>query len=172
MNSSGNTDNFQLPDYKELQRNIDLVIGKIGLQNTIFLLTNFINATSIPVHETQRLQMVSQYLITECIKVFELNDRMFFTSGIREYREARMACYHLLKKYTGASYSKIAEDFGLTKRNVLYNCTKCDERLSVPFYYQSFQEKYDALEKCIIHFISKLNTEHEGSFKGSTTSTK
>lgn len=159
MNPAEAINDNQAPDYKDLQRTIDVVIGKIGLQNTIFLLTNFINATSIPVHQTQRLQMVSQYLITECIQLFELNDKTFFTSGIREYREARMACYHLLKKYTGASYSKIAEDFGLTKRNVLYNYRKCDERLSVPYYYPSFLEKYDALEKRIIHFISKLNTQ-------------
>ncbi|MDW3191939.1 MAG: hypothetical protein R8G66_06230 [Cytophagales bacterium] len=146
-------------NYESLQRQIDVVIGKIGLHNTIFLLSTFIDETSIPVEQTQRLQMISQYLITRAIDVFELKEKMFFTSAIQEYREARMACYHLIKKYTGVSYSKIAEDFGLTKRNVLYNCNKCEERLSVPYYYQSFVDKYAILEKSIIKITSKLTKE-------------
>jgi len=145
-------------DYGQLQQHIDQVIGQIGLEKTIGLLTHFIDDTHIPVHETQRLKMVSQFLVNTCIEVFELQDKAFFTSGIQEYREARMACYHLLKKYTGASYSKIAEDFGLTKRNVLYNHNKCEERLSVPYYYADFNQRYSLVEDRMIQFISKLHT--------------
>lgn len=144
-------------DYGLLQQHIDRVIGQIGLEKTICLLTHFIDDTHIPVHQTQRLKMVSQFLVTTCIGVFELQDKAFFTSAISEYREARMACYHLLKKYTEASYSKIAEEFGLTKRNVLYNHSKCEERLSVPFYYADFNKRYDLVEDSIIQFISKLH---------------
>lgn len=145
----------QAPDYQELQENIDYVLGKIGLKNTIYLLGCFVDATQIPIHETQKLKITSQYVIIQCIEVFELEESEFFTSGIREYREARMACFHLIRKYSGASHAKIGEHLGLTKRNILYACEKCEERLSV---YKSFRQKYEVIERSVIHFISKLNT--------------
>lgn len=144
------------PDYIELQRQVDAVIGKIGLRNTIFLLTSFMDTARVPIHKPHRFRVIGQYLILTAIQLFELEDKLFFSSGIEEYRQARMACFHLLRKYTGTSHAKMAKDFGLTKRNVVYNCAKCEERLSVPYYYTTFVEKYEALEKSLIHFISKL----------------
>ncbi|MFY0689126.1 MAG: hypothetical protein JXQ90_18295 [Cyclobacteriaceae bacterium] len=146
-------------NYSDFQKKVDAVVGKLGLHNAAFLLDSFIDNTSVSMQETQRLEIVSRFLIMEGIKVFELQEKLFFTSGIQEYREARMACYHLIKKYTGASHAKIAEDFGLTKRNVLYSCEKCKERLSVSYFYENFCQKYDLLEKRIIHFISKLTDQ-------------
>ena len=153
--------NKTLNNYSKLQQQIDQVIGKIGLDKTIFLLSSFIDSSDIAVSQPQKFQMLSRYLITECIRVFELNDKLFFTSNIQEYRDARMVCYHLLKKYTGLSYSKIAEDFGLTKRNILYGAKKCEEKLSVPYYYEGFVEKYDLLESTFLQFISKLSPKVE-----------
>ena len=153
--------NKTLNNYSKLQQQIDQVIGKIGLDKTIFLLSSFIDSYNIAVSQPQKFQMLSRYLITECIRVFELNDKLFFTSNIQEYRDARMVCYHLLKKYTGLSYSKIAEDFGLTKRNILYGAKKCEEKLSVPYYYEGFVEKYDLLESTFLQFISKLSPKAE-----------
>ena len=150
---------YRANDYGKLQNQIDLVIGKIGLKNTLFLLEGVLDSSGIPVTENQQFQLISQYLITECIKVFELKEQLFFTSSIQEYREARMISFHLLKKYSEASYAKIGENLGLTKRTVLYNHNKCAERLSVPFYYKVFVNKYETLEKCLLLFISKLNAK-------------
>ncbi|MEM9341124.1 MAG: hypothetical protein AAGA66_20495 [Bacteroidota bacterium] len=159
--------------YRELQNCVDELIGKLGVENTIYLLRSFMDAARIPMDATQRMRILSRYLITECIRFYGLKDRMFFTSNAEEYRESRMICYHLLKKYTDASYSKIAEDFGVSKRNVVYTYKKCDERLSVPYYYPAFITNYQTLEKRTIHFITKLTTTINGRRnEGNTAGTR
>ena len=145
--------------YKDLQESIDQVIGKIGLNKTIFLVDSFIQATTIPVEQTHKVKIISQFLIVQGVDVFELNHDDFFSSKIPEYREARIACFHLIKKYTGCSYSKLGEHFGLTKRSMMYSCERCKDRLSVPFFYKSFNEKYEILENRTIQFISKITTQ-------------
>lgn len=144
-------------NYQNLQKTLDQVIGKLGLSKTIELLEGFIGNTSISANQTERIKLISAYITSQCISIFDLNDQAFFDSKITEYRDGRMACYHLFKKYTECSYAKIGEHFGQAKRNVMYYSNKCDEVLSVPQFYPVFIEKYNALEKCIIQFISRLN---------------
>jgi chromosomal replication initiation ATPase DnaA len=154
-----NTYSTQSFSYHDLQNIIDRIIGKIGLSNTIVLLEQVIQEGSVSIAGGEKNKLISAYLVSRCLTTFDLIDSEFNHSTVREYREARMACFHLLKKYTEASYAYIAQQFDQKKRNVLYSCQKCDDMLSVPQFHRSFIERYQALERNILEFIPKLNTK-------------
>ena len=78
------------------------------------------------------------------------------TSQITEYREARWVLYHLIAKHSGNTHARIAEEFGLTKRNIQYACKECDKKLSIASYYPDFKNKYDKVEKAILNLLSQL----------------
>lgn len=149
-------------NYSTLQENLDEVIGKIGLCRTIELVKSFINNCSIDVNETEKFKLIAAYIISQTIDVFDLNEKEFYTSRIREYREARMACFHLLKQYTDCSYAKIGEPFQQKKRNIIYFCQKCNDMLSIPEFFEVFVNRYKTLENRIMLFISKLSATHAG----------
>lgn len=149
-------------NYSTLQENLDEVIGKIGLCRTIELIKSFINNCSIDVNETEKFKLIATYIISQTIEIFDLNEKEFYTSRIREYREARMACFHLLKQYTDCSYAKIGESFHQKKRNIIYFCQKCDDMLSIPTFFEVFVNRYKTLENRIMLFISKLSAAHAG----------
>lgn len=143
-------------NYIQLQENLEKALGKIGLANTIKLLQNVISDECAKEGDIERTKVVAEYIIAQAIRVFDLNPKKFYTSNIREYREARMAVYHLLRKYTTGSYSKIGERFSQHKRNVIYFCNKCSETLSVARFHPVFYDRYKAIEHQTITFISKL----------------
>ncbi len=143
-------------NYTTLQQSLDVVLGKIGLPKTVKLLCSFISNSSLSTTQVEKLKLVTTYIISQAIVIFDLNEEEFYDSRIPEYREARMACYHLLKKYTDSSYSKIGERFGLKKRQVLYYHQKCEEMLSISQYYKAFTAKYKDLEELTIEFIAKF----------------
>lgn len=144
-------------DYNDLQRCLDKVVGKLGLQKTIRLLDSFIDNAAITLPENSRFRLLTEYVISCAIKVFDLKAEEFFTSRKLEYREARMVCYSLIKKYTDSTYPKIAELFGQNERRVLYFTVKVQDRLSLPEYYREFIIRHDAVERKVIEFIGKLN---------------
>jgi hypothetical protein len=142
--------------YTELQTSLDKVIGKIGVERTKYLLDTFINNTTIKHNEREKIKMMSQYLISLAIKVFELEEPIFFISAITEYRDARYCCFHLLRKYTQDSYPKIGLTFQSSSRIVMYGCTATDERLNFPKVHAKFIHHYTLLESRLIEFISKI----------------
>lgn len=143
--------------YTELQLSIDKVIGKIGVERTIHLLDTFIQNTTITQNEQEKIKMISQYLISLAIKVFELNESIFFSSSVTEYRDARYCCFHLLRKYTKDSYPKIALMYSSSSRVVMYGCSVTEERLNFPKVHSRFMRNYGLLESKLIEFISKID---------------
>lgn len=144
-------------NYHDLQQSIDTLIGKFGLHKTIEVIDSLSNNTELQSKDSQKVKLLLVFIISQSIEVFNLEEEKFYTSTIQEYREARMACYFLLKKYTDASYAKIGDSFQQSKRAILYNYHKCDEILSIPQFYKPFVEKFKILENNIINFIAKLN---------------
>lgn len=145
------------PDYSDLQQSVDTLIGKFGLVKTIEVINNLSGNAQLKSSDTQKVKLLVVYIISQSIQIFDLQEPEFYTSTIQEYRDARMACYFLLKKYTDTSYAKIGESFKQSKRAVMYNYHKCDEILSIPQFYKPFVEKFKILENNIINFIAKLN---------------
>ncbi|MBS1635386.1 MAG: hypothetical protein JST26_05640 [Bacteroidetes bacterium] len=144
-------------DYHRLQSGIDKVIGKIGLQRTIFLLDSFINNTTITQNEQEKIKMVTSYLVNLAVRVYDLNAELFYISQERSYRDARMCCFHLLRKYTDDTFSKIGLSFGCSERSVIYGHTVSEERLSMPKGNMAFVANYTLLESKLIEFIGKIN---------------
>ena len=142
-------------DYDDLQYHIDRVVGKIGLQKTIILLRSFVEKTQLKPSKNNG-PLLYAFLKKEAIALFDISEEGFCSNSTTEYREARMACYHLYHKYTDYSYSKVAQVFDTGKRNIIYYKQKVDERLTIPQYYKSFMERYEKLEEKTIQFISKL----------------
>ena len=157
LNFSTTTSDVAIQDYLTLQKRLDAVIGKIGLSKTIQLIEGFIDNSSIKVNEVEKFKLITAYIISQTIDIFDLKEDQFYTSKIREYRDGRMACFHLLKHYTDCSYAKIGEAFNQKKRNILYFCQKCDEMLSIPQFYRVFTDRYMSLENRVISFIAKLS---------------
>lgn len=143
-------------DYGMLQRNLDRVIGLIGLPRVNSMICSFIDNSSIQTSEIEKLKLITAYVISQSIIIFDLDESQFYESKVDEYREARMACYHLLAKYTKSTHGKIGERFGRKKHNVRYAYEKCEEMLSIPEYYKSFIEKYECLENQLIVFLAKF----------------
>lgn len=144
-------------DYHDLQQSIDSLIGKFGLQKTIEVIDSLTSNTELTTQDKEKVKLLLVFIISQSIDVFDLKEENFYTSSVQEYREARMSCYYLLKKYTDSSYAKIGENFNQSKRAILYNYHKCDEILSIPQFYKPFVEKFKILENNIINFIAKLN---------------
>ncbi len=144
-------------NYTDLQERIDGLIGKFGLYKTIEVIASLSNNTELNSKNSQKAKLLLVFVISKSIDVFNLKEDLFYTSVIQEYREARMACYYLLRKYTDTSYGKIGENFNQSKRVIFYNYHKCDEILSIPQFYKPFVEKFKILEDHSINFISKLN---------------
>lgn len=157
LNGLKNSDQHGEPNYTDLQKSVDELVGKFGLKNTIQLIRQFSGGTKIYGSGEQRLQLITAFVIDETIAVFDLDVEEFYKSSLRDYREARMVCCHLLKKYTDSSYSRIGARFGLNKRQVIYYCKKCDEILALPQFYKTFTDCYHSLDRSAADFISKLN---------------
>lgn len=144
-------------DYGSLQHSIDQVIGKIGLQRTIFLLDSFINNTTLRQNDSEKVQLLTHYLVNEAIHAFDLNTGLFYVCGERSYRDARMCCFHLLRKYTDYTFSKIGLNMHCSERTVMYGNTVAEQRLCVPKGNPVFTSRYTLLESKLIEFISKVN---------------
>lgn len=151
-----NSQNISATNLQQLQAVLERVVGKLGMEKTAQLLESFDNNSSLNMDELEKVKLLTAFIISQSISIFNLEESEFYSSEIREYREARMVCYHILHIYTKCSYAKIGEIFGRKKRNVLYFCQKCRELLSVPQFYREFVEKHEQLDKCTIEFIGKL----------------
>ena len=144
-------------NYHDLQQSIDTLIGKFGLHKTIEVIDSLSGNTELQSKDSEKVKLLLVFIISQAIEVFNLKEEHFYSSAVQEYREARMVCYYLLKKYTDTSYAKIGENFNQSKRAILYNYHKCDEILSIPQFYKALVEKFKTLENNTINFIAKLN---------------
>ena len=149
--------NISATDIEQLQIVLERVVGKLGMKKTAQLLKSFDTNSSITMNEVEKVKLLTTFIVSQSIAVFNLEESEFHTSEIREYRDARMVCFHLLHTYTQCSYAKIGEIFGRKKRNVLYFCQKCRELLSVPQFHRLLVEKHELLDKYTIEFIGKIN---------------
>ena len=148
----------KLASYSQLQSSLDQVIGKIGLQRTINLLDGLLSPSQpAAVRESARVRLVTEYLVSEATRLFALDENHFYSSHIREYREARMCCYYLLRKYTDASFPKIGLDFRCSERKVIYGANKCAERMTFPQGHKEFTGTCEQLETRLLVFLSHLN---------------
>ena len=146
-----------MSNYLELQQTIDKVIGKIGLENTKTLLDGFINNTEIKQTERDKIAMISHYLVSSAVKVFELKEELFYTSRVREYRDARMCCFHLLRQYTQDSFPKIGLFFNQKARIVMYGFFVLEDHLAMPKGNSKLVAKYRLLQSLLVEFIGKIN---------------
>jgi len=144
-------------DYLQLHNSIDKVVGKIGLERTIFLTESFIKNTSVTFNEGEKIKMISRYVSNLAIESFELAAESFYISVVRDYRDARMVCYHLLRKYTSDTFSKIGLAFQCSERCVAYGFRITEERLANPKAFAVFVGNYHVLESKLLEFIGKLN---------------
>ena len=149
--------NIPITAFQRLQESLERVVNKIGVQRTTELLESFDHNSSITANEMGKVKLIATYVVSQAIRIFSLEETKFYTSEIREYREARMACYNIIHTYTRCSYAKIGELFSKKKRNVLYYCQKCKGLVEEPLFDKQFAEKYRQLDKCTIEFIGKIN---------------
>ena len=152
-------ENQNIPEtvFQRLQHSLERVVNKIGVQRTTELLESFDNNSSITSNEMGKVKLITAYVVSRAIQQFSLEESEFYTSDIREYREARMACYYIIYTYTKCSYAKIGELFGRKKRNILYYCQKCRGLVEEPMFDKEFAEKYRQLDKYTIEFLGKIN---------------
>ncbi len=143
--------------YAQLQGCLDKVISKLGPERTTFLLESFIANTTLSENEKGKIKLVLEFLAAKAIEVFALEEEHFYYCDIRAYRDARMCCYHLLKKYTSDTFSKIAQSFKCSDRAVSYGYHTADDRLTMPKSHEDFVAKYIFLESEVINFIAKIN---------------
>ena len=149
--------NTSAKNYNTLQASIDKVIGEIGLDKTVSLLESFIDNAAECVGSEVKIKLVTQYLVTAVCDIFSLNEAKLMSSPMRDYRDGRMCCFHLLHKYTSDSYVKIGLAFHTNDRIVRYGVNKTAERLEYPKGNAVFTQNYNAMESRLIAFISKLN---------------
>ena len=146
-----------LNDMQRLQQVVNEVVNKVGIEKAVHLFEGIYKNTSITSDKIEKVKLINSFIIARCITIFDLKEDQFLTSDILEYRQARMACYYIIKSYTQLSYAKIGELFGRKKRTIMYFHNKAVELLRVPQFYQRFYEKYQLLDKSTLEFIGKLN---------------
>ncbi len=142
--------------YIELQKNVDAVVGKIGVSNAITLLKSIIGE-ELEVAKPSSPSIIQAFLITKSCELSELQENSFYNDNSKEFREVRMICYYLFKKYTSMSYGRVASQFNTSKRKVVYYHQKIEEMLSIESFYKVFFDKHYALEKQLIQFLGKVN---------------
>ena len=125
-----------------------------GSNKTVDLLECIDNNTSITVEQTKRIQVLKEFVVAQCIAIFDLDRHEFYTNETNDYRKARMACYKLFETYTKCTHAHIGRIFGgRSKRSIQHHCSKCNSFLHL---YGEFIQNYGLLEKVTIEFIAKL----------------
>ena len=143
-------------NYADFQRSIDKLLGKYGLDHSISILNSFTSNSQIAPTASQKLKLVREYIMAITIEEFDLEPAQFLTSDIREYREARSVCYHVLNIVPELSHGKIAEAFNRKRGHVFYFIHECKNRLELPHVYRGFFARHRAVLERTSQFISKL----------------
>ncbi len=144
-------------EYSDLQQGIDQLIGEFGMPKTIQIIKQLSGSTKVKKQKKQWAKLIMTFVISEAFKTFEVEDTEPKNKLSKQYKEARMASYYILKQYTRLSYNQIGEYFGQQKYGVYYHITKCKEVLSIPQFHKSFVGQFQTLEERVIQFIAKIN---------------
>jgi hypothetical protein len=148
---------IQGKEYSDLQQGIDKLIGKFGMPKTIKIIRQLSGTIKVREYKKQRIQLITTFVISEGFKIFGVEHKKVNDKTTKEFKEARMASYHILSQYTRLSYSEIAKHFDQGKFGAYYHINKCKEALSVPQFNKSFVGKYETLEENLIQFITKID---------------
>lgn len=145
------------PGYADLQEGVDNLVFEFGLEQAIRMINSLYNNTTIIHKAARRRELIKDFIIDQSVLIFDLDKKDFFKNNVRQYREARMACYHILNRCVKDSHSRIAKAFDKKRGSIQYNICKCHEILSLPENYKDFLQKYKTLESRTIQFITNLN---------------
>ncbi len=141
-------------NYADIQRGVDLLIQRFGMQKTLSIVQVLHSAGTHPVTKKTYSDLIMQFVISESERLFEVEQEPVEEN--KAYADARMAAYHLIKKYTNKSYAQIGKAYGQSKRAVIYHYNSCKEVLELPRMYRDFIETYTNLEENTLQFIAKL----------------
>lgn len=144
-------------NYKDLQQGIDKLIGKFGIKKAIRILRQLSGTSLVKEHSQQQLELITVFVVSEACKVFEVDKKEKEGKLTKEFKQARMAGYHLLSQYTRLSYPELGKHFGQGKFGAYYHIRKCREILSIPQFNKPFVERYKLIEENLIQFMAKMN---------------
>ncbi|TPN87149.1 hypothetical protein [Aquimarina algicola] len=144
-------------EYSDLQQSIDKLIGKFGMQKAINIIRQLSGTIKVRKNKTQRLKLITVFVISEAFKIFEVEHKEVNGKITKEYKEARMASYHLINQYTRLSYNEIGKYFDQGKFGAYYHIKNCKEILSIPQFNKPFVGRYETLEENLIQFIAQIN---------------
>ena len=144
-------------EFTDLQQGIDQMIGKYGMPKTIKIIRQLSGNLKLKKGRKQRAKLISTFTVSEAFKVFDVKHKKQKGKLTQEYKDARMACYHLLNLYTDLNYNEIGKQFDHQKFGVYYHITKCREILTIPQFNKPFVALYETLEERVIQFIAKIN---------------
>ena len=155
INGMNNEQKIVQTDYQKMQLLLDSFIRKFGSHKTVDLLESMDNNTSITIDESKKIQVLKEFVVAQCIAIYELDRDEFYTNETNDYRKARMVCYKLFETYTKCSHSHIGRIFGeRSKRSIQHHCAKCSSYLEL---YADFIQNYRLLEKITVAFLAQLN---------------
>ncbi len=151
-----------LEELGNIQQLVNGIVQKLGANKAVALLESIYHHQQTGASELQRERLLIDFIKAKAIVVFNLREEHLYDSNIIEYRDARMACYHLLKTHTTLSYPMIGQLFRQKKRSVMHYYHKAEAFIQAPAYYQSFYKKYQQLHNNLLDFITTLNTLPHG----------
>lgn len=134
---------------------------KIGFNQMVYLMASFFEKLSSPKKQvTKYRQEVLDYLLTQVMEVYDLQQTALFNVNILEYRHAKWIFAHLSYKYLNLSYEKLSENLvhlqakkGRLERAV----NKCQSILDTDFeLIPGFKNNYQTIETHLIQFIGQL----------------
>lgn len=144
-------------EYSDLQQSIDKLIGKFGMQKAINIIRQLSGTIIVRKNKTQRLKLITVFVISEAFKIFEVEHKEVNGKITKEYKDARMASYHLISQYTRLTYNEMGKHFDQGKFGAYYHIKNCKEILSVPQFNKPFVGRYETLEENLIQFIAQIN---------------
>ncbi|WP_024772921.1 hypothetical protein [Aquimarina macrocephali] len=144
-------------EYSDLQQGIDKLVGKFGVPKTIKIIRQLSGTTKVRKHKNQRIKLITAFVTSEAFKIFEVEHKELNGKLTKQFKEARMASYHILNQFTRLSYNEIGKYFDQGKFGAYYHIKRCKETLSIPQFNKSFVGRYETLEENLIQFIAKIN---------------
>lgn len=146
--------------YRRLHESLDAAIGSFGTE----LVTRYLELLHVQgnggLDASLREVLITAFLKSEVVRVFELIPQKLFSDDGEDYILARKACFHLLNRHTGASFSEIGRLFGRSKQVVHYHVQDCEKALeqqrNLRNYSSRFLSRYAVLQDRLLVFLQKL----------------
>lgn len=146
-----------LEDLNSLQQAVNNWVKLWGIEDTIKYMNNVYKNSTLKASNVKQKKLIVDFIKLKSIEVFDLDESYFLTSIMPEYKQARMVCYHLIRKHTKTSYPKLAEYFQNDERSVTYFHNLCNEWLEIPQFYKEFVKNYELIDGLIIEFKGTFN---------------